>query len=476
MKSIIIAILIALFACTFVFAQDSVVDLTSKNFEEKLQEKEFALIEFFAPWCGHCKKLVPEYNKLAEKFATNEKVNIFKVNGDQESDVMSKFEIQGFPTIKLFKNGKFFRDYDGERTADAIASWLHKKTGPVSIPIESAEALDQLKASSKVIVVGFVSSKTSETYKKFLQAADDKDLEEFIVAEVVDNAELNAKFDIKQDSVVVIRDFDATPAVSTDFDAIATFVKDNGYPLVDEVSGATFQRFVDKALPIGVLFIDFSNAETKQKHVEELNEIAQSFKGKVSLGYSDAAVYGGQLEIMGGKKDAIPGFAVMDLETRSNYPLNIDTVNKEEIIAFLTKVLAGEVPKFLRSQEIPEENNEAVKVVVGKSFDDLVINNDNDVLLEFYAPWCGHCKSLEPKYTQLAEELKSVSGLVIAKIDASENDTPINIEGFPTIYFFPKGGKASPVLYEGDRTVESLKTFLQKNAVGAVFTEKKDEL
>jgi len=134
-------------------------------------------------------------------------------------------------------------------------------------------------------------------------------------------------------------------------------------------------------------------------------------------------------------------------------------------------------PKFFKTQEIPETNDEPVKVVVGKSYDDIVVNNDNDVLLEFYAPWCGHCKSLEPKFTQLAEELKDVAGLTIAKVDATENDTPINIEGFPTIYFFPKGKKDSPIVYEGDRTVEDLKTFLQKNAVGAKFENiKKDEL
>jgi len=59
----------------------------------------------------------------------------------------------------------------------------------------------------------------------------------------------------------------------------------------------------------------------------------------------------------------------------------------------------------LKTQEIPENNNGPVYVIVGKNFNDIVMNNEKDVLVEFYAPWCGHCKSLEPKYNDAARAL-----------------------------------------------------------------------
>ena len=474
---LVIAALVALIASAFVFAHeasDNVIDLTTKNFEEKLGEKEFGLVAFYAPWCGHCKRLAPEYSKLAEKFINNEKIGIYRVNGDEESNLMTQFEIQGFPTVKLFKNGKLFRDYDGERDAESLTTWLNKKTGSVTVSVKTADELAALKESNKVLIVGYFTSKDSANIAKLVQAADDKELEDFIVADV-SVPEILSKNGIEQDSVVIYRNFDSNPAVSTDFENIIEFVKSNAYPLVDEVSGSSFQRFVDKNLPIGILFIDFAS-EQKESLINLLTEVAEQFKGKVSFGYSDASIYGEQLNIMGGDKSVIPGFAIMDLEKRANYPLKGEAT-KEAIVQLTQSVVDGTAPKFFKTQEIPETNDEPVKVVVGKSYDDIVVNNDNDVLLEFYAPWCGHCKSLEPKYTQLAEELKDVSGLTIAKVDATENDTPINIEGFPTIYFFPKGKKDSPIVYEGDRTVEDLKTFLQKNAVGAKFENiKKDEL
>lgn len=66
-------------------------------------------------------------------------------------------------------------------------------------------------------------------------------------------------------------------------------------------------------------------------------------------------------------------------------------------------VLEGRVTPFLKSEDIPESNDAPVKVVVGKSFDQIVLDDSKDVLVEFYAPWCGHCKSLEPKYDELAK-------------------------------------------------------------------------
>ena len=64
------------------------------------------------------------------------------------------------------------------------------------------------------------------------------------------------------------------------------------------------------------------------------------------------------------------------------------------------------------------------QVVVGANFDEIVNDPSKDVLVEFYAPWCGHCKSLAPKYDELGEKLKDDPNIVIAKIDATANDYP----------------------------------------------------
>lgn len=78
-------------------------------------------------------------------------------------------------------------------------------------------------------------------------------------------------------------------------------------------------------------------------------------------------------------------------------------ITVENLNSFVSDFNNGKLEKYLKSEDIPEKNDEPVKVVVGKNFDDLVKNSSADVLLEFYAPWCGHCKALAPKYDNVAK-------------------------------------------------------------------------
>ena len=77
----------------------------------------------------------------------------------------------------------------------------------------------------------------------------------------------------------------------------------------------------------------------------------------------------------------------------------------ENVEKFVRDLVQGALEPYLKSEPIPESNNEPVKVVVAKNFDEIVNDPTKDVLIEFYAPWCGHCKSLAPKYDELATKV-----------------------------------------------------------------------
>lgn len=104
-----------------------------------------------------------------------------------------------------------------------------------------------------------------------------------------------------------------------------------------------------------------------------------------------------------------------------------------------------------------------VKVVVTDSMDRMIFNSGKFVLLEIYAPWCGHCKSLEPIYKELAEKLLPFQDkITIAKMDGTKNEHEIlKIKGFPTILLYRPDDKKFKD-YEGQRTIEGFMTFLQK--------------
>merc|ERR1719184_84678 len=135
----------------------------------------------------------------------------------------------------------------------------------------------------------------------------------------------------------------------------------------------------------------------------------------------------------------------------------------ENLEEFATQFASGKLVAFIKSEDIPEDNSGPVKVVVGKNFDEIVNDPSKDVLIEFYAPWCGHCKSLAPKYDKLGEKMAE-EAVEIVKMDATANDVPsdFDVKGFPTIYWVKKGDK--PVSYNGGREVDDFVKYIAKHA------------
>ncbi|EGR27903.1 protein disulfide isomerase family protein, putative [Ichthyophthirius multifiliis] len=110
-----------------------VVQLTKNNFESLvLQSDDFWLVEFYAPWCGHCKNLAPEWEKAA--IALKGYAKIGAVDMTQEQEVGSPYDIKGFPTIKFFVGNKQSpQDYNGGRTAKDIITFLFNEQKKVAL-------------------------------------------------------------------------------------------------------------------------------------------------------------------------------------------------------------------------------------------------------------------------------------------------------------------------------------------------------
>jgi len=205
---------------------------------------------------------------------------------------------------------------------------------------------------------------------------------------------------------------------------------------------------------------------------------AVASKGKLNWVYIDWAKYSKHSERLGLSGKVVPAMAIENIADGIHYAFNEETpITSESVGTWIDAFLNGKLEPTIKSEEIPETNDGPVKIVVAKTFDEIVFDTTKDVLVEFYAPWCGHCKQLAPVYEQLGAELSSISSVVVAKIDATSNDVNPNlgIRGFPTIKLFPANDKQNPIDYEGDRTKEDLTTFIETNA-GIKFHHPKEEL
>jgi protein disulfide-isomerase A6 len=224
-----------------------VVDLTPDNFDSYVDGSKDAFVEFFAPWCGHCKKLAPDYEIIGESFGKENGVVIAKVDADEHRELGTRFGVTGFPTLKFFPKGSTTpEDYNGGRSPEDIITFINSRAGT------------------------------------------------------------NAKL---------------------------------------------------KKLPSNVVDLTPSN------------------------------------------------------------------------------------------------------------FDSIALNTDKDVLVEFYAPWCGHCKSLAPEYEKVANAFASEPNVVVAKVDADTHKSlgeKYGVSGFPTIYWFGKQNKEEPVTYSSARDPQSFIDFINE--------------
>ena len=117
--SIVLILALVVLSTSLYDRYSSVRSLTTADFSQV--KKGIWLVEFYAPWCGHCKSLAPEYEKAAK--ALKGIANIAAVDATKEQvDV----QIQGYPTLKFYVEGKV-TDYDGPRTADGIVDFVLRK-------------------------------------------------------------------------------------------------------------------------------------------------------------------------------------------------------------------------------------------------------------------------------------------------------------------------------------------------------------
>lgn len=468
-------------ASTAPATEEGVYVLTDANFNDFVASKQFVLVEFYAPWCGHCKKLTPEYVKAAATLLSeNSEAVLAKVDATEQKDLATRFAIQGFPTLKFF-TGSIENpvDFNGGRTDKDIVNWIKKRTGSVSEAITTAEELKAFTSKNQVAVVFFGESETDANWSAFKSLAMSYD--DLAFAHVF-NAELRTAENAAATNVVLYKHFDEkrndfTGAVNAA--NLKTFVDNHSFPTVMPFNDRAIQKVFQQGNPTLFLFSNGNEASVAAEAA--FAQSAAENKGKIVFAISKPddgfGHYQRLADYIGANTAQAPALMLVHSSSEVlKYQFTASEITVATINAYVSDYLSGKLQTYLKSEEIPATNDEPVKVLVGKTFDDIVINNTKDVLVEFYAPWCGHCKQLSPIYDAVAKKLQHNSNIVIAKIDSTANEVPgVNIRGFPTIKFYANGKKTAPVDFEGDRTEEGILKYLKEKTTHS-WVESKEEL
>jgi len=457
--------------------EEGVLVLTEKNFQEAVDANEFILVEFYAPWCGHCKALAPEYAKaagiLAEKGSS---IALAKLDATEEPKIAEQFEVRGYPTLKFFRNGKD-TEYNGGRTADTIVSWLEKKTGPPAKTLATVDEAKAFIADNDIAIIGFFDSVDSDGAKAFLAAAGNMDDFPFGIA-----TEAAVLAEYKAAGVVIFKNFDEgrndLEGEVTE-ESVAAFVAGNSLPLVVDFSQDTAQKIFSGDIKSHLLLFMSAAAEDHAAKVEIARGIAKDYKGQmlfVTIN-TDEEDHKRIMEFFGMEESELPSMRIIKLEEdMSKFKPTSTELSDSNIRAFVKSYLGGELKPHLMSEEIPEDwDKEPVKVLVAKNFEEVAKDTTKDVLVEFYAPWCGHCKQLAPVWDKLGEKYKDHESIIIGKMDSTANELEdIKVQGFPTIKLIQK--ETNKIIdYNGERTLDGFVKFLESGGVHGAAAEGDDE-
>ncbi|MBA0644476.1 hypothetical protein Goklo_028631 [Gossypium klotzschianum] len=445
-----------------------VVVLKEGNFSDFIEKNKFVMVEFYAPWCGHCQALAPEYAAAATELK-GEEVVLAKVDATEENELAQEYDVQGFPTVYFFVDGEH-KPYPGARNKEAIVTWIKKKIGPGISNITTIDEAERILTSESKVALGYLNSLVGPESEEIAAASrlqDDVSFYQTVNPDVAKLFHLDPQ--VKRPALVLVKMeaekinyFDGR-FVKT---AISEFVFSNKLPLITiftrESAPSIFESDIKKQI------LMFAASNISEKYLPSFQEAAKSFKGKLIFVYVqvDNEDFGRPVaDYFGVSGDGPKLLAYTGNDDARKFVFDGE-VTLDKIKAFGEDFLEDRLKPFYKSEPIPETNDGDVKVVVGNNFDEIVLDESKDVLLEIYAPWCGHCQALEPTYNKLAKHLRGIDSLVIAKMDGTTNEHPrAKSDGFPTILFFPAGNKSfDPITVDTDRTVVAFYKFLKKHA------------
>lgn len=347
----------------------------------------------------------------------------------------------------------------------SITSYMIKQSLP-AVSVLTSETLEDFKKADKVVLVAYFDNTDKTSNETFTKVAEK--LRDNYPFGASSDAALAEAEGVKAPAVVLYKDFDEGKSVFTekfDVEAIEAFAKTAATPLIGEVGPETYSDYMSAGKPLAYIFAE--TADERKELSEELKSVAEAHRGAINFATIDAKQFGAHAGNLNLKAEKFPAFAIQDTAKNQKFPYDQDKkIVQKDIKEFVDDFVAGKIEPSVKSEPIPESNDGPVTVVVAKNYEQIVLDDDKDVLIEFYAPWCGHCKALAPKYEELgsmygASEFKDK--VVIAKVDATSNDVPDEIQGFPTIKLYPAGDKKNPVTYSGSRTIEDIIEFIAEN-------------
>lgn len=473
----------------------AVVKLTAADYKSFIDSNPLVLAEFFAPWCGYCKQLAPEFTKAADSLnETHPSIKLAQVDCTEEEDLCMEHGIRGYPTLKVIRGSENSPDdYDGPRDASGIFDYMVAQSKPavqvVTSVSDATSVLADLKkpAVLQVLPADYKEGKQKENSTYYDVALARRKEVTFLSVQEADTAKaLQKKYKTLKAAkapvyVAVQPGADDVVPLTEKFskEALESFITTEKVPYFGEINRDTYLSYMSSPVPLAYYF--YNSAEQKESMEKTFFDLGKKYRGKLNFVALDANLFGRHAEILSMDPEVVPLFAIQNLEANKKYGIDQKehpNPSAKTISKFVEDFVGGKLSPIIKSQPLPTDEEVAAELVVklvAHNHESVVKDTSKDVIVKYFADWCGHCKAMAPTWDELAsifDSNKPDAQVVVAKLEHPENDVdvPVPIEGYPTILLYPANGEVDektglrvPISFNGARDLDSLIDFIKEN-------------
>uniref|UniRef100_A0A8C5R2M2 Protein disulfide-isomerase TMX3 n=1 Tax=Leptobrachium leishanense TaxID=445787 RepID=A0A8C5R2M2_9ANUR len=315
------------------------VEELTDSFKEDRKD-DIWLVDFYAPWCGHCKKLEPVWNEVgAEMRISGSPVRVGKMDATVHSGLASEYGVRGFPTIKLLK-GEMAYNYRGPRTKGDIIEFSNRVAGPLIRPLPSQQMFDHVQKRHSVL---FVYVGVESTLKeKFIEVASELivytyffSASEEVLPQYVTLNEVPAVLVFKDSTYFVYDEYE-----DGDLSSWVNKERFEGYLHVD---GFTLYELGDTGKLVAVAVIDEKNNSAEHMGLKSIvQDVAKNYRDHFhrdfQFGHMDGNEYINSLLM---DELSVPTFVVLNTSNQQYFLPSKPITSIEDMVQFINSILDG---------------------------------------------------------------------------------------------------------------------------------------
>ncbi|XP_054622090.1 protein disulfide-isomerase TMX3-like isoform X1 [Dunckerocampus dactyliophorus] len=298
------------------------------------------LVDFYAPWCGYCKKLEPVWHQVgAELRSSGSPVRVGKMDATAYSGMASEFGVRGYPTIKLLK-GDLAYNYKGPRTKDDIVEFANRVSGPAVRALPSKQMFEHMMKRHDVLFVYVggespLKEKYNDVatelivYTYFFSASED------VLPESVTLPELPAVIVFKDDAYFTYDEYEDG--------GLSGWVNRERFQGYLPIDGFTLYELGETGKLVAIAVIDEKDPTEESDRLKAMiqavaKEYREHFNRDFQFGHMDGNDYINSL-IMG--EVTVPSVIILNTSNEQYFLPSQPTETMEQLVQFISSVLNG---------------------------------------------------------------------------------------------------------------------------------------